>query len=202
VQPARTRSAAFVAIMTADGAPAGLDAWWTWVLNGVRAAALAVRVTAPRHRSADDAVHRTAVGHRLDDEPRRGRGGGGIRRSGRALADTWPSVPDADRGWPVTIAVDELAVLALSWPPDRHRPSADQRKDTLHYLDKLAATISAGGPPPGTPPSLPGHPRTTAALAALAAAVGDLRSAADRGCAAVMGRRDRGPESRGQRKTA
>jgi uncharacterized membrane protein YccC len=95
-----------------------------------------------------------------------------------ALADTWPSVLDADRRWPVTIAVDELAVLALSWPPDRQRPSADQRKDTSHYLDKLAATISADGPPPGTPPSLPGHPRTTAALAALAVAVGDLRSAA------------------------
>jgi hypothetical protein len=90
--------------MTADGAPAGLDALWTRVL----------------------AVHADA------------------------LADTWPSVPDADRGWPVTIAVDELAVLALSWPPDRQRPLADQRKDTLHFLDKLAATISAGGPPPRT----------------------------------------------------
>jgi uncharacterized membrane protein YccC len=93
-----------------------------------------------------------------------------------ALADTWPSVPAADRGWPVTIAVEELAVLALSWPLDRPRPSADHREDTLRYLDRLAATVSTGGPPPGMPPSLPGNPRTTATLAALSAAVRDLRS--------------------------
>jgi hypothetical protein len=36
--------------MTADSAPPHLDAWWPRVLNGIRAAALAVRVTAPQRR--------------------------------------------------------------------------------------------------------------------------------------------------------
>jgi hypothetical protein len=94
-----------------------------------------------------------------------------------ALADTWPFTADSDQRWPLTVAVDALATLALSWPPDLPRPPADQRQDVLHYLDRLAETIGGGGPPPGVPPSLPDHPRTTAALAALSVAVTALKSA-------------------------
>jgi uncharacterized membrane protein YccC len=89
-----------------------------------------------------------------------------------ALADDRSASPDTDLRWPVTVAVEELAFIALSLPRHRQAP-ADELVETVHRrLDELSAAVDGGTLPPAVGAAdLPGYPRTSAALTALATAV-------------------------------
>ena len=83
-----------------------------------------------------------------------------------ALADAGDD-PAADERWPVSAAVEELAVLALSFPPHRRPPDPQHARDFLDHLDVLRTAIAVGVPPPLACPEVAGYPRTSAAAAAL-----------------------------------
>jgi uncharacterized membrane protein YccC len=87
-----------------------------------------------------------------------------------ALADAPPTTRAADERWPVSVAIEELAFLAMSWPSNRPPPTDSDGRAMLAYLDEMASAAPVAGPPP-----LPGHPRTSAAIADLYAAVADAR---------------------------
>jgi hypothetical protein len=88
-----------------------------------------------------------------------------------ALADTGAGRRASDARWPLSVAVEELAVLALSWPQHRPPPSGEDAHAFLRYLDGLAAAVIDGQLPRVTPPELAEQPRTAAAAATLAVAV-------------------------------
>jgi uncharacterized membrane protein YccC len=90
-----------------------------------------------------------------------------------AMADAGPSSRPSGARWPISIAVEELSVLALSWPRHRPAPGPADARAFLRHLDELAAAVVGGDPPGPAPATLPGHPRTLAAAGALAAAVQD-----------------------------
>jgi uncharacterized membrane protein YccC len=74
----------------------------------------------------------------------------------------------------VTLAVDELAMLALGIPFGRPRPPRDRAAALITRLDELAAALGNGEPAPDNPVialDLPQHPRTVAAAQLLAAAM-------------------------------
>jgi uncharacterized membrane protein YccC len=88
-----------------------------------------------------------------------------------ALADVGDDA-GPDLRWPVSAAVEELAFLALALPSHRRPPPPAVAEAFLHHLDGLAAATATGTtPPPGQVAAVPGHPRTSAAATALAAAV-------------------------------
>jgi uncharacterized membrane protein YccC len=89
-----------------------------------------------------------------------------------ALADT--GARSSDDRWPVSVAVEELSVLALSWPAHRTPPGAADGAAFLGHLDGLAAAVAGGVAPPSAVPVLPGLPRTSAAACALTEAVQDV----------------------------
>ena len=89
-----------------------------------------------------------------------------------ALADTGARASH-DR-WPVSVAVEELSVLALAWPAHRTPPGAAEGAAFLGHLDGLAAAVAGGAVPPSAVPVLPGLPRTTAAARTLTGAVQDV----------------------------
>jgi uncharacterized membrane protein YccC len=90
-----------------------------------------------------------------------------------ALADDRAASPDTDLRWPVTVAIEELAFLALSLPRYRTPPEPDAVRAFRHSLDELAGAVDGYAPAPAAVPPLSGHPRTSAALGVLAAAVTD-----------------------------
>jgi uncharacterized membrane protein YccC len=92
-----------------------------------------------------------------------------------ALADSGSQAADAR--WPVSVAVEELGFLALSWPAHRPGPGAEDARAFLHHLDQVGDGVGGNGGPVSETPSLPGQPRTSAATAALAAAVKELNRA-------------------------
>lgn len=74
----------------------------------------------------------------------------------------------------VTLAVDELAMLALGIPFGRPRPHGDEAAALITRLDELTAALRNGASPPDSPAialHLPGYPRTVAAAQLLAAAM-------------------------------
>jgi uncharacterized membrane protein YccC len=87
-----------------------------------------------------------------------------------ALADAGDDAT-ADTRWPVSVAVEELAYLALALPAHRLPPPADRGGALLDHLDTLRVALAGGGRPPGPPPDVPGYPRTSAAVAVLTDAV-------------------------------
>ena len=87
------------------------------------------------------------------------------------LADSGAHAPDLR--WPVSVAIEELSVLALSWPQQRVPPGPADAQAFLAHLDGLADAVTGDGRPGPSPVALPGHPRTLAAAGALAAAVRD-----------------------------
>ena len=89
-----------------------------------------------------------------------------------ALADT--GARGSDDRWPVSVALEELSVLALAWPAHRTPPGAAAGAAFLGHLDGLAAAVAGGATPPSVVPALPGLPRTTAAAGALTEAVRDV----------------------------
>nr|WP_240942880.1 FUSC family protein [Planosporangium thailandense] len=112
-----------------------------------------------------------------------------------ALADDRSASPDTDRSWPVTLAVEEFAFLVLSLPRHRRAPEADAARSVGRYVEELSATIdgtgaavvgtavgtaedAAVGAAVGAAPEVPGYPRTSAALGALAIAVAHVASPA------------------------
>ena len=88
-----------------------------------------------------------------------------------ALADLGADSRPSDARWPVSVAIEELAFLALSWPETRPPPSVQDAQAFLRYLDELAAAVADGHSAGADAPRLPGQPRTAAAATALAAAV-------------------------------
>jgi uncharacterized membrane protein YccC len=88
-----------------------------------------------------------------------------------ALADDRSASPDTDLRWPVTLAVEELAFLALSLPRHRQAPAAHQAWAFRRSLDELATAVDGAAPAPVVVSEVPGYLRTSAALAALATAV-------------------------------
>jgi uncharacterized membrane protein YccC len=87
-----------------------------------------------------------------------------------ALADAPGSGP-ADPRWPISVAVEELSVLALSWPLHRLPPGPADAHRFLSHLDDLAAAAAGAGVPAPGPSTLPGQPRTLAAAVGLADAL-------------------------------
>jgi len=90
-----------------------------------------------------------------------------------ASADSGSSSRSVDVRWPVSVALEELAVLALSWPPHRTPPTTAEAAAFLPYLDGLAEAVATGRAPGVDVPELARLPRTSAAVAALAVAVQD-----------------------------
>jgi uncharacterized membrane protein YccC len=101
-----------------------------------------------------------------------------------ALADDRTASPDTDLRWPVTVAVEELAFLALSLPRQRPAPDADLARTFRNSLEELSAAVdgagqNGGAATPACAPQLPGYPRTSAALGTLASAVASAVARAD-----------------------
>ncbi len=73
----------------------------------------------------------------------------------------------------VTLAVDELAMLALGLPFGRTRPARPAAEALVGRLEQLAVAVDNGMPPPDAPRpvELPGYPRTQAATDLLASAL-------------------------------
>jgi hypothetical protein len=91
-----------------------------------------------------------------------------------ALADRGGASDTSDARWPVTVAIEELAVLGLSWPGHRRPPGAEDARSFLRDIDELADSLTGGRRRSGSVQQLPEQPRTSAAAAALAAAIEDL----------------------------
>ena len=89
------------------------------------------------------------------------------------LADqiTGSSAPRLDQ---VTLAIDELAMLALGMPFGRTRPARPAAEALVTRLEQLARAVDNRKPPPDAhrPVELPGYPRTQAATELLASAIG------------------------------
>jgi uncharacterized membrane protein YccC len=95
-----------------------------------------------------------------------------------ALADDRSASPDTDLRWPVTVAIEELAFLALSYPRHRQAPEADLVLRVQQRLEELSAAVDGTGPAPADIAlHLPGYPRASATLATLATAVAHAGSA-------------------------
>jgi uncharacterized membrane protein YccC len=89
-----------------------------------------------------------------------------------ALGDDRSASPDTDLRWPVTVAVEELAFLALSLPRHRPAPDPDLARTFRRSLEELCDAVDGGAPAPAiVAPQLAGYPRTSAALTTLATAV-------------------------------
>jgi hypothetical protein len=97
------------------------------------------------------------------------------------LADSAAASRSGDGRWPISVAVEELSVLALSWPPHRTPPASTDAEEFLHHLDELAEAVAGGDLPASAVPPLPGLPRTAAAARALAVAVRDAAASDGRG---------------------
>ena len=82
--------------------------------------------------------------------------------------------PSATRLNPVTLAIDELAMLALGMPFGRERPARPAAEALVRRLEQLAGAVENRMPPPDPhrPVELPGYPRTQAATELLASAIG------------------------------
>jgi hypothetical protein len=67
------------------------------------------------------------------------------------------------------VALEELAFLALALPADRPVPPPETAGAFLGYLSQFADALRSGTAVPAVvPPTLPGLPRTSAAVSALA----------------------------------
>ncbi|MGC9671351.1 FUSC family protein [Planosporangium sp. 12N6] len=98
-----------------------------------------------------------------------------------ALADDRSATPDTDLRWPVTVAIEELAFLALSLPRSRPVPPAGLARTFRDGLGRISVAVDGYTPAPaGAPPKLPGYPRTSAAVSTLATAVADAGTAGRR----------------------
>jgi uncharacterized membrane protein YccC len=89
-----------------------------------------------------------------------------------AAADQVMRAP-AQCGAQVTLAIDELAVLALGVPYGRPPPRRRDATALVERLEDLAAALEGGRPPPDTSAGLelPAYPRTRAAANLLASAI-------------------------------
>jgi uncharacterized membrane protein YccC len=90
-----------------------------------------------------------------------------------ARADQIIGAPPA-REEQVTLAIDELAILALGVPFGRPRPPQPDAEALVGRLDQFAAALQNGSPPAAAEHGieLPGYPRTQAAAHLLASAIG------------------------------
>jgi hypothetical protein len=93
--------------------------------------------------------------------------------TGDVRADQITGAP-ATRQDQVTLAVDELAMLALGMPFGRPRPDRTAAEALTGRLERLAAALQSALPPSDAhrPVELPGYPRTQAATELLACAIG------------------------------
>jgi uncharacterized membrane protein YccC len=89
-----------------------------------------------------------------------------------ARADQIIGAPPA-RQEQVTLAIDELAILALGVPFGRSRPPQPDVEALVGRLGQFAAALQNGSPPPRADHGikLPGYPRTQAAAHLLASAI-------------------------------
>ncbi|KAA9157456.1 hypothetical protein FPZ12_025120 [Amycolatopsis acidicola] len=76
---------------------------------------------------------------------------------------------DTDR---ITLAVDELAMLALGVPFGRPHPAREQGERLVNGLRSLADALGRGTAPGERPPPIPGYPRVSAASELLATSLG------------------------------
>jgi len=74
----------------------------------------------------------------------------------------------------VTVAIDELAMLALGLPFGRVRPARPAAEALVRRLEQLAGAVENRMPPPDPyrQVELPGYPRTQAATELLTSAIG------------------------------
>jgi hypothetical protein len=89
-----------------------------------------------------------------------------------ALADDRSASPDTDLRWPVTVAIEDLAFIALSYPWHRDAPAEHVTRSVQQRLGDLSAAVDGSGPPPAVDAvHVPGYPRASAALTTLVGAV-------------------------------
>jgi uncharacterized membrane protein YccC len=129
--------------------------------RAIRAAAAALRAGLtgapdPERRARRRDVHVAVVG--LDAAQR------------DATGDALTADARSDLGWPVTHAIEQLALVAMALPRsgDRPLPPPGDVDRVSRLLGELADRVdggTAGAVPP--PPALPGWPRTTRAVAGL-----------------------------------
>jgi uncharacterized membrane protein YccC len=81
-----------------------------------------------------------------------------------ALADTSRGMTDTDLGWPITVAVEELAYIAHSVPAHQPAPAPRDADTFLTALHQLADAVTDQAVRFAPAPALPGYPRTTEAL--------------------------------------
>ena len=106
----------------------------------------------------------------LADERRQLRGDIAALRAVQAdaLADSRSASPATDLRWPVTVAVEDLAYLALAVPSHRPPPLAEHTTAFLTGLESLSQMVADDSVDvPGFTADLPGFPRTSAAAATL-----------------------------------
>jgi uncharacterized membrane protein YccC len=90
-----------------------------------------------------------------------------------ATGDVLAASARTDLGWPVTYAIEQLALVALALPragtPDRPAPSSQDADHLDALLLSIAQQVEAGDvrSPVGPPPPLPAWPRTRRAVSAL-----------------------------------
>jgi hypothetical protein len=89
------------------------------------------------------------------------------------LADQVPGSP-ANRQDQASLAIDELAMMALAVPSGRPRPAQPDTEALAERLEQLAAALQTGRPPQAARRTiqLPGYPRIRAATELLASAIG------------------------------
>jgi uncharacterized membrane protein YccC len=100
-----------------------------------------------------------------------------------ATGDALATSARTDLGWPVTHAIEQLALVAMALPPagtpDRPAPPREDAARLDAVLAELAARVEAGSAPPGAPPlappPLPDWPRTHRAVGAVCDALSIVR---------------------------
>ena len=92
-----------------------------------------------------------------------------------ALADTSRRKTNTDLGWPITVAIEELAYIAHSVPAHQPAPAPRDAYTFLTALHQLADAVTGQAVRFAPAPALPGYPRTTEALDALNTAIADAR---------------------------
>ena len=94
-----------------------------------------------------------------------------------ALADTSRGTTNTDLGWPITVAIEELAYIAHSVPAHQPAPAPRDAYTFLTALHQLADAVTGQAVRFASAPALPGYPRITEALGALNTAIADARRA-------------------------
>ena len=96
-------------------------------------------------------------------------------RQSRAIGAIGGVLADTDLGWPITVAIEELAYIAHSVPAPHPAPAPRDAYTFLTALHQLTNALTDRAIRFQPVPALPGYPRTTEALSSLNIAIADAR---------------------------